>query len=1219
MKKILFFTILLCYFSSLSFAKPYIPMTDSEGTLKILKEYRDIFREDYGIDLKDNNSIMIDQTDIAIKGKVFGKAIEATGYSLDETINTHLDKYKTRLAYGHSDVPSNRHALGDLFEGLDIYILNLKKDNISEANVSWATRNKMFYWFARRGILKNLDRAIINNEKQLAEDILNGMQKYGDIEDADIRKTLIKFAGLLGVTQNREEATKEAMTALKRVNKYGELYKVYQALIWRSEADTKVPSWTDNAIGELRHKTYFNVIQAYVLAYNTDTTTYERLHRLLRYGFGGKHLDPFTNYIYLTANIGLDDYNKEKKIKARDAAKKELTRGWVKDFALKMHKTLEKYGDSLPVLAFYCFAPRDKEVQDILNEVTQKQKNYAQTLNDVLNSMSSEPAPGYYKSRKNSIQTFKIQFKINKANNTIVATITNFGKHKKIEATGKIDTKASALSAIELRANGNNFLEGRSFFLSLKPSGRLAGSDKFNDYFIGIKPRPLLHQLISQNKFEEVKKQLAIANNTEETNFWGSTPLMVAVEAKHTNIVEFLIANGANVNSVNEIQLTALMYAAEVNSAHSAKILIQNGAKVDATDIFGNSPLIFGSYNGHVSVIQALLSGGANVNAKNEEGSFALLEAAKNGYYLAVQALLQGGADIEMREKKDESTALMFASKHGKRETVQVLLENGADVNAINKNKSTALMFAAQSGHMEIVKLLLAYGANKDMKSQFGNNTAAKFAKYERHTEIVHLLNSSRKFTKAETSLKLQSLSKQKNDDTSQPDPSKILEYADKGNYDFVKASLDSGSKLNSANSKGITILHYASSNGHKKIVQLLVQRGANINLLSNDGWSALMLASVGGHIDIVKLLIQKGADVNLLDAKKRSALIWAAINGHSEVTKLLLVNGADITIKTVQNKTALDIATEKSHKEVMTLLQDASKQKINSGAELEKINKNHSTVSSSTSNEKNAREAEIIEHEITKTKLAIEEIRKMMISIGNASVVGIGNDAPISDTIDKNISKPKSHSDSTPKNIEDLKQKLVRLQKELSQLEELVDILSISSDAEETKNKVSTSNPAPSVADKTSEVNKATQTTTPPISPTAPAQKKPGVAVIIPTTTDTMSLTSFGPDQEPDYCIQVIALNKSPLIAVRLESMGGASASWKTKDVKTKAQGVLAVMKDGKVINAADASFTLDVTKETPLNLCAQDNGVIASKKNRMRVIFFHKDGTRNYSVLQR
>ncbi len=135
----------------------------------------------------------------------------------------------------------------------------------------------------------------------------------------------------------------------------------------------------------------------------------------------------------------------------------------------------------------------------------------------------------------------------------------------------------------------------------------------------------------------------------------------------------------------------------------------------------------------------------------------------------------------------------------------------------------------------------------------------------------------------------------------------------------------------------------------------------------------------------------------------------------------------------------------------------------------------------------------------------------------------------------------------------------------------------------------------------------------------TAPEPKVAGKGVIIPSTQDVVGLNTFGPDQKPDACARVLLSGISPLTAVRLESISGKIGSWKTKDVKNKAIGVLAVMKDGKIINANDEAFSLDVLSPTVLDLCVQDNGAIVDAKTRLRVIFFHKDGSRKYSVIHK
>ena len=53
----------------------------------------------------------------------------------------------------------------------------------------------------------------------------------------------------------------------------------------------------------------------------------------------------------------------------------------------------------------------------------------------------------------------------------------------------------------------------------------------------------------------------------------------------------------------------------------------------------------------------------------------------------------------------------------------------------------------------------------------------------------------------------------------------------------------------------GGTALHYASSNGHKEIVEFLLSKDCDVNAIDYDGWTALYLASYMGHRDVIKIL----------------------------------------------------------------------------------------------------------------------------------------------------------------------------------------------------------------------------------------------------------------------------------------------------------------------------------------------------------------------------
>ena len=88
-----------------------------------------------------------------------------------------------------------------------------------------------------------------------------------------------------------------------------------------------------------------------------------------------------------------------------------------------------------------------------------------------------------------------------------------------------------------------------------------------------------------------------------------------------------------------------------------------------------------------------------------------------------------------------------------------------------------------------------------------------------------------------------------------------LMDAADRGDINAVKALLDKGEDVNEWNSG--TALMQASHKGHTDVVKLLIDRGANLNVMSSFGYSALGMAAATGQADTVKILIDKGANID--------------------------------------------------------------------------------------------------------------------------------------------------------------------------------------------------------------------------------------------------------------------------------------------------------------------------------------------------------------------
>lgn len=110
-----------------------------------------------------------------------------------------------------------------------------------------------------------------------------------------------------------------------------------------------------------------------------------------------------------------------------------------------------------------------------------------------------------------------------------------------------------------------------------------------------------------------------------------------------------------------------------------------------------------------------------------------------------------------------------------------------------------------------------------------------------------------------------------------------LIEAAEAGATDFVKALLGCGAAVNQADAYrgGHTPLQLAAQRGHLSTVRALIEEGADVNARDQWGHTVLWYAAVchGGHPDVVDLLLRSGADPAIGDSQGRTPLDWATMN----------------------------------------------------------------------------------------------------------------------------------------------------------------------------------------------------------------------------------------------------------------------------------------------------------------------------------------------------
>src|SRR6185503_5154497 len=138
--------------------------------------------------------------------------------------------------------------------------------------------------------------------------------------------------------------------------------------------------------------------------------------------------------------------------------------------------------------------------------------------------------------------------------------------------------------------------------------------------------------------------------------------------------VQTLLKREANVNAANEEGTTPLFIAAEKGHRDIVALLLDKGADVkqERADS-GEPPLFIAAQEGHREIVALLLDHGADVKqTRTENGATPLLIAAAKGHREIVALLLDHGADVKPTTTNGW-TALHVAAIAGNREIVALL------------------------------------------------------------------------------------------------------------------------------------------------------------------------------------------------------------------------------------------------------------------------------------------------------------------------------------------------------------------------------------------------------------------------------------------------------------------------------------------------------------------------------------------------------------------